>query len=117
MRLNNNLRKCRMPQSRKRLISARSFWLDTRISNWFPEQDYGASIALDVTSRTLVVGSPLADYDKLGTDEPETYDTRPDKAEARAKGKIYVYYSKPAVQVRVRVPIERTTATNLRQSI
>lgn len=57
-------------------------------------------MALDVTSRTLVVGSPLADYDKLGSDEPETYDTRPDKAEARARGKVYVYYSKPSAQVR-----------------
>lgn len=46
------------------------------------------------------MGSPLADYDKLGSDERETYDTRPDKADARARGKVYVYYSKPAVQVR-----------------
>lgn len=65
----------------------------------FHQQDYGTAVALDVKSRTLVVGSPLADYDKLGTDEPETYDTRPDKAGARARGKVYVYYSKPAVQV------------------
>ncbi len=64
-------------------------------------QDYGASVALDVSSRTLAVGSPLADYDKLGTDEPETYDTRPDKAGARARGKVYVYYSEPAVQVQM----------------
>lgn len=62
-------------------------------------QDYGAAVTLDVTSRTLAIGSPLADYDKLGTDEPETYDTRPDKAGARARGKVYVYYSEPAVQV------------------
>ncbi|CAM9122390.1 unnamed protein product, partial [Hapterophycus canaliculatus] len=61
-------------------------------------QDYGAAVTLDVTSRTLAVGSPLANYDKLGTDEPETYDTRPDKAGARARGKVYVYYSEPAVQ-------------------
>eukprot|EP00752_Nemacystus_decipiens_P003960 g3626.t1 len=61
-------------------------------------QDYGAAVTLDVTSRTLAIGSPLADYDKLGTDEPETYDTRPDKAGARARGKVYVYYSEPAVQ-------------------
>ncbi|CAM9590131.1 unnamed protein product, partial [Discosporangium mesarthrocarpum] len=61
------------------------------------KQDYGASVALDVTSRTLVVGSPLADYDKLGSDLPETYQTRPDKAEARARGKVYVYYSNPSV--------------------
>lgn len=62
-------------------------------------QDYGAAVTLDVTSRTLAVGSPLANYDKLGTDEPETYNTRPDKAGARARGKVYVYYSEPAVQV------------------
>lgn len=62
-------------------------------------QDYGAAVALDVKSRTLAVGSPLADYDKLGSDEPETYDTRPEKAGARARGKVYVYYSEPAVQV------------------
>ncbi|CAM9763265.1 unnamed protein product [Pylaiella littoralis] len=61
-------------------------------------QDYGAAVTLDVTSRTLAVGSPLANYDKLGTDEPETYNTRPDKAGARARGKVYVYYSEPAVQ-------------------
>ncbi|CAM9102436.1 unnamed protein product [Scytosiphon promiscuus] len=61
-------------------------------------QDYGAAVTLDVTSRTLAVGSPLADYDKLGTDEPETYDTRPDKAGARARGKVYIYHSEPAVQ-------------------
>ena len=52
-----------------------------------------------MSSRTLAIGSPLADYDKLGTDEPETYDTRPDKAAARARGKVYIYYSEPAVQV------------------
>lgn len=52
-----------------------------------------------MTSRTLAIGSPLADYDKLGTDEAETYDTRPDKASARARGKVYVYTSEPAVQV------------------
>lgn len=66
-------------------------------------QDYGTAVALDVTSRTLAVGSPLANYDKLGTEEPETYDTRPDKAGARARGKVYVYYSEPAVQVRTSI--------------
>lgn len=73
-------------------------------------QDYGASVALDLSTRTLAVGSPLADYDKLGTDEPETYDTRPDKAGARARGKVYVYYSEPAVQVHV---VRIHSATNV----
>lgn len=62
-------------------------------------QDYGASVALDVSSRTLAVGSPFADYDKLGTDEVEAYDSRPEKAETRSRGKVYTYYSKPSVQV------------------
>lgn len=64
------------------------------------DKDYGAAVSLDLTSRTLAVGSPLADYDKLGSDEPEVYHTRPSGAEARARGKVYVYYSEPAVQVR-----------------
>ncbi|CAM9772123.1 unnamed protein product, partial [Laminaria digitata] len=76
------------------------------LRNLVHRQDYGAAVSLDVTSRTLVVGSPLADYDKRGTDEPETYDTRPDKAGARARGKVYVYYSTPAVQQSVTLGTE-----------
>ncbi|CAM9635564.1 unnamed protein product, partial [Choristocarpus tenellus] len=61
------------------------------------KQEYGASVSLDLTYRTLAVGSPLADYDKLGSDLTETYSTRPEKAESRARGKVYVYYATPAI--------------------
>lgn len=84
--------------SRQRLRAHTPFTL-THVFSLFLRQDYGAAVALDVTSRTLAIGSPLANYDKLGTDEPETHDTRPDKPGARARGKVYVYYSEPAVQV------------------
>ncbi|KAG5180011.1 hypothetical protein JKP88DRAFT_279922 [Tribonema minus] len=56
-------------------------------------QDYGAAVALEAAGRTLAIGSPLADYDKLGGDEVESYDTYPAGGQERARGRVYVYHS------------------------
>jgi len=56
--------------------------------------------AVSISSRSIVVGSPFADYDKLGTNLVETdWDTEGSDIFNIAKGKAYVFYSLPAVRV------------------
>ncbi len=61
-------------------------------------QSFGASVAMDSHGHTLVIGSPFADYDKLGTDKVETYDTYPQGGRNRARGRVYAYYRPPHCQ-------------------
>ncbi|CAM9348358.1 unnamed protein product, partial [Phaeothamnion confervicola] len=62
------------------------------------KQGYGAAVDVDAATRTLAVGSPYADYDKLGSDAVETWDTYPDHGAARARGKVFVYHFGAAAQ-------------------
>lgn len=69
--------------------------LDTTI--WIHRQNFGKSIA--VSQRSIVIGAPFADYDKLGSNLPETnWFTEGTDIFGYGRGKVYVYYSTPAVQ-------------------
>lgn len=61
-------------------------------------QDFGASVA--VYDSTLVVGAPLGDYPNQGSEYIEMYGTDPLEHEGLARGKVYVYYKPPPIQVR-----------------
>jgi hypothetical protein len=50
-------------------------------------QDFGAAVALDGPGRTLAVGSPLADYDRMGSDLVDSWWTYPDAGADRSRGR------------------------------
>jgi hypothetical protein len=59
----------------------------------------GFGTAVSIANRTLVVGSPHADYNKIGTDYPDTYDTAGTDPLGFGKGKAYVFYRYAEVYV------------------
>lgn len=67
------------------------------LSIYLHQQNFGSSASL--SSRTLVVGAPNADYDKLGTNEVEVnLDTQGASISTYGKGKVYTFYSPPSKQ-------------------
>ena len=61
-------------------------------------QYFGTSVA--VSGRSVAVGAPFADYDKLGTDLHESdWDTEGSDIFGYARGRAYTFYSAPAVRV------------------
>eukprot|EP01031_Cornospumella_fuschlensis_P012033 gene12033-14713_t len=59
-------------------------------------QDFGHAVA--ISGRTIIVGSPFADYQNLGrTDVVENYDSEGVSIRSIAKGKVYMFYSAPSV--------------------
>ena len=65
-------------------------------------QEFGRSIS--ISDRSIIVGAPFADYNKLGSNLDrgyslnEDWDTEGAGIRAFAKGKAYVFYSTPAEQ-------------------
>jgi hypothetical protein len=60
-------------------------------------QEFGASVA--VSGRTIAVGSPFADYDKMGSDKIEIdWKTDGQDSTGFSRGKVYVFDSAPSVQ-------------------
>ena len=68
----------------------------------FHRQEFGKSVSL--SERTLLIGAPFADYEKLGYDKPgynliyENWDTEGASSLSYGKGKAYVFYSSPTSQ-------------------
>jgi hypothetical protein len=68
----------------------------------FHRQDFGRAISL--SKRTLVVGAPYADYDKLGYDKEgynliyKDWNSEGSSSKATGRGKVYVFHSSPAAQ-------------------
>jgi len=61
-------------------------------------QEFGKSVA--VSQRSIAVGSPYADYNKLGSDLVELdWDTEGTDIKGYGRGKVYIFYSKPSIQV------------------
>jgi len=61
-------------------------------------QHFGTSISIN--QRSIVVGAPYADYDKLGTNLVEVdWDTEGTSIFSYGRGKAYVFYSSPASQI------------------
>ena len=61
-------------------------------------QHFGTSMSIN--QRSIAVGAPFADYDKLGTDLVEVdWDTEGTSIFSYGRGKVYVFYSSPASQV------------------
>jgi len=61
-------------------------------------QGFGSS--LSVSSRSIAVGSPYADYDKFGTNLVEVdWNTQGDSILSYGRGKVYLFYSSPAIQM------------------
>jgi hypothetical protein len=61
-------------------------------------QEFGTSVA--VSGRTIAVGAPFADYDKEGTDlVEENIDTEGPDIKGYGRGKVYMFYSRPAEEV------------------
>lgn len=61
-------------------------------------QEFGTSVAASL--RSFAVGAPYASYDKLGSDLPEVnWDTEGIDIFAFGRGKAYVWYSSPCVQM------------------
>jgi hypothetical protein len=58
------------------------------------QQGFGSSIA--VSGRTIVVGAPFANYQKLGTALVEDMETEGSDIFGVGKGKVYVFYSQPS---------------------
>jgi hypothetical protein len=60
-------------------------------------QEFGTSVA--ISGRTIAVGSPYADYDKLGSDRIEIdWMTEGTDIKGFSRGKVYVYTSEPSIQ-------------------
>lgn len=72
----------------------------------YHRQRFGYAVNLN-SNRVLVVGSPYANYGKLGTDQVEVnWKTEGDGIESYGKGKAYVFYSPPRIiKVTVHSPI------------
>jgi len=60
-------------------------------------QDFGSSVA--VYDDTLAVGAPLAAYPNEGSEYVELYATDPLEHKGLARGKVYIYFKPPPVQV------------------
>lgn len=61
-------------------------------------QGFGTSVAMSL--RSIAVGSPYADYNKLGTNLVELdWDTEGTDIKGYGRGKVYLFYSQPTVQV------------------
>eukprot|EP01041_Mallomonas_annulata_P002557 gene2557-4990_t len=64
----------------------------------FHRQEFGTSVA--VSGRTIAVGAPYADYDKLGTEYVELdWDTEGTAIFGTGRGKAYVFYSNAPQQI------------------
>ena len=74
-------------------------------------QSFGVAVA--VSGRTVAVGAPFADYDKLGTDLHESdWNTEGSDIFGYGRGKAYVFYSSPAAQLIVlNTPSQLTAGT------
>lgn len=74
-------------------------------------QSFGVAVA--VSGRTVAVGAPFADYDKLGTDLHETdWNTEGSDIFGYGRGKAYAFYSSPAAQLIVlNTPSQLTAGT------
>lgn len=65
-------------------------------------QEFGKSIS--ISERTIIVGAPYADYDKLGYDKPgynliyQDWDSEGTSILSYGRGKAYVFYSAPSSQ-------------------
>eukprot|EP01038_Epipyxis_sp_PR26KG_P006150 gene6150-8477_t len=80
------------------LIRASSYDYDVLNGVVYPHrQEFGKSVA--ISKRSLVVGAPFADNDKLGSNLPEDWQTEGTSIFTFGRGRAYVFNSVPSAQV------------------
>lgn len=81
-----------------KILQAYDYDYDIVFNYVYPHrQEYGTSVG--VSGRTIAVGSPFADYDKIGSDNVEVdWHTEGTDMFGMSRGKVYLYTSEPSVQ-------------------
>ena len=84
--------------SEAQVMQSYDFDYDIVFRNYYSHrQEYGTAVG--VSGRTIAVGAPFADYDKLGSDNIEVdWHTEGTDIFQVSRGRVYLYTSEPSVQ-------------------